>query len=299
MKELRVILNNVSKGKLEAKNAEEMIKALFETSESGSTSRIHPIRSGSKALNGVLEGFGGQVSVRGLVEKSKQIVQAANKGLNPLGFQSQLSLLSSFEISEDCRSSNNSVSGSQWSRVKFNQECDAKENKFTVTQVSDFLCSRSDFSENQFGLSKLSDVTMCESRFEGNRISRTLCSDMSLTESDFTSNRLLSCEVRGLAVNGSRLSGLTLVSCQLTECEFDQSDIQGLRFEDCRLEECSFENCEIVTDDYPVVRGLRAKGVRLQGLHSVAELIAALESIPREVHNAARSSNGSRERRKK
>jgi len=28
-------------------------------------------------------------------------------------------------------------------------------------------------------------------------------------------------------------------------------------------------------------------------------LIAALESIPREVHNAARSSNGSRERRKK
>ncbi|MEY2987031.1 MAG: hypothetical protein RJB13_552 [Pseudomonadota bacterium] len=300
MKELRTILNDVSKGKLEAKKAEKMIEALFKAVEAGGSAGSEPRkRFGAVLFNGMFEGLSGQVSVRKIVEKSREYVQGADRRLTPAGFQSHLSLLSHLDVSEDCRQSSNSVSGSQWKQVEFLQECDIRDNKFTVTQLSDFLCSRSDFSKNQFGLAKLSDVTVCESRFEGNRISRTLCCDMSLTESDFTANRLLSCEVRGLAVNGSRLSGLTLLSSQLTECEFDQSDIQGIRFEDCTFDECSFVNCEIVSDDYQVIRGMRAKGVRLNGLHSAAELVAALESPERASHNARRSSGGSRDRRKK
>lgn len=299
MKELRTILNEVSKGRLETKRAEKMIEALYHTAEAGHAGRTLNKKTGNGLFNNMLDGLGGQLNVRSLVEQSKRLIQGVERGSVHEGFHSHLSLLAQIKISEDCRAVGNSVSGSQWNQVQFNQECDARDNKFTVTQVSEFLCSRSDFSQNQFGLAKLSAITVCESRFEGNRISRTLCRDLSLTESDFTSNRLLSCEVRGVSVNGSRLSGLTLVSSQLTECEFDQSDIQGLRFEDCTFEECSFVNCEIVTDNYPVIRGVRAQGVRLEGLHSVEELIAALESRSAAGHNAARSSGGSRERQRK
>jgi uncharacterized protein YjbI with pentapeptide repeats len=300
MKELRAILNDVSKGKIATKQAEKLIEELFQDAQlSEGSVPLQRNRLNTGLFSGLLEGLSGQIDMRKFVEKSRKAVRGDDRKWNHPGFQPQLSLLTRVEIKSDCRISNNTVSGSQWNQVQFNQECNVRENKFTVTQMSEFLCSRSDFSENQFGLAKLSDVTVCESRFEGNRISRTLCSDMSLTESDFTSNRLLSCEVRGLAVNGSRLSGLTFLASQFTECEFDQSDIQGLRFEDCNLEECSFENCEIVSDSYQVIRGLKAKGIRLQGLHSVEELIAALESPHGTSHNAGRSSAASRERRNK
>lgn len=299
MRELKAILKDVSKGNLEVNLAEKKIEELFASNLGAPAAKSTQKDVKQRTMNETLDGLSGQITLHKIIEKSKRVVQGAELKSSHPGLNAQLSLLANLEISEDCNVANNSVSGSQWSQVRFNQECDARENKFTVTQLSDFICSRSDFCKNQFGLVRLAGVTVCESRFESNRISRTQCSDLSLTESDFTSNRILSCNVRGMAVNGSRLSGLTLLSCQLNECEFDQSDIQGLRFEDCQFEECSFVNCEVVTNNYPVIRNVKAHGLRLQGLHSAEELIAALESAAGAGHNAARSSGGSRERRKK
>lgn len=296
MKKLKSILLDVSKGNLETEVAEEMIQALFKPDKRNRSAKQSD--KDSSVFAEVLAGLRAQGSVRDLYDKSKRLARV-DWLRTPPGIEARFSLLAEVEVSPDSRIAGNSVSGSQWNDVTFNEECDAKENKFTVTQISGFQCSRSDFGLNHLGLARLTDVTLCESRFENNRISRTQCADLSITESDFTRNRLLSCQISGVAVNGSRLSGLALVGCRLSECEFDQSDIQGLRFEGCQFDECSFVNCEIVTDDYPVIENYSVRGLRIQGVRSAKELVALLESATGASHNAGRPTGGHGRRARK
>lgn len=312
MKDLQSILKAVSRGKMDVARAENLIQELFEAShgidspEKSQLSNSIPELKGrtfdkvAKAKNTVdsaLAQLGERVRIDSILKKSSIFGRKVEFRPEHSGFDARLSIFSGIDVSEDSQAEANSVSGSQWKNARFRDMAEVRRNHFTISQISDLTCTRSNFSSNELGLARLSGVTVAESRFENNRLSRSQCVDVSLTESDFTHNKLLRSELSGVVLNASRVANVILNSSRWLECEFDQSDIQGLKFENCTFHECRFTNCELVSSDSRVLEGLKIKGRTFEGLRSVEEWLSALEHKPRQEHNAGRSAENVEGRR--
>jgi uncharacterized protein YjbI with pentapeptide repeats len=255
------------------------------------------IASAKGSVDSALSQLSERVGFRKLLKRSRELSSKVEFRPEHSGFDAQLSIFSSVEVSPDSIAEGNSVSGSQWKNAAFLDMAEVHRNQFTISQISNFKCTRSNFSSNELGLARLCDVTVSESRFEHNRLSRSQCLDFSLTESDFTSNRLLKSELNGVVLNASRVANLVMNGSRFQECEFEQSDIQGLKLENCSFEECRFSNCEIVAGESAVLEGLKVKGKIFEGLRSLEDWLAALEYKPSQEHNAPRSAEGSQGRR--
>jgi uncharacterized protein YjbI with pentapeptide repeats len=312
MKDLQSILKAVSRGKMDVARAENLIQELFEASHGiDSPEKSQPFDSlpelksktfdkVAKAKNTVdsaLAQLGERVRIDSILKKSSIFGGKVEFRPEHSGFDARLSIFSGIDVSEDSQAEANSVSGSQWKNARFRDMAEVRRNHFTISQISDLTCTRSNFSSNELGLARLSGVTVAESRFENNRLSRSQCVDVSLTESDFTHNKLLRSELSGVVLNASRVANVIMNSSRWLECEFDQSDIQGLKFENCTFDECRFTNCELVSSDSRALEGLKIKGRTFEGLRSVEEWLSALEHKPRQEHNAARSAESVEGRR--
>ena len=266
MKDLQSILKAVARGKMEVSKAETLIQGLFEGSyesaarapvdeQKVSHSRGTAAAKSSNAakqnqpkqkIDSALAQLGERVGFAALMKKSKTLGSRVEFGVEHKGFEARLSVFAGVSVSSDSQTEANIISGSQWKDVSFEDMAEVRRNHFTITQVTDLTCSRSNFSANEMGLARLSNVSIAESRFENNRLSRSQCIDVSMAESDFTHNRLLRSELRGVVLNASRIANLVMSGSKWSECDFDQSDLQGLKFEGCTFTECRFVNCEIV-----------------------------------------------------
>jgi hypothetical protein len=258
---------------------------------------LSQVAGAKSSVDAALAQLSERVGFGTLLKRSRELSRKVEFRPEHSGFEAQLSVFSSVEVSADSVAEGNSVTGSQWKNIVFHDMAEIHRNQFTISQISNFKCMRSNFSSNELGLARLCDVTVSESRFEHNRLSRSQCLDFSLTESDFTGNKLLKSELSGVVLNASRVANLVLSGSRFQECEFDQSDIQGLKFENCSFEECRFSNCEIVAGDEAVLEGLKVKGKIFEGLRSLEDWLAALEYKPSQEHNAPRSAEGSQGRR--
>ncbi|MBM3381043.1 MAG: pentapeptide repeat-containing protein [Betaproteobacteria bacterium] len=313
MKDLHSILKAVSRGKMDVERAAGLIQELFEASQNfdseqqpsapraslkkGARRGFSKVTGAKTSVDAALTQLSERVGFGTLLKRSRELSRKIEFRPEHSGFDAQLSVFSSVEVSSDSVADGNNVTGSQWKNAAFIDMAEVHRNQFTISQISNFSCARSNFSSNELGLARLCDVTVSESRFEHNRLSRSQCLDVSLTESDFTHNRLLKSELSGVVLNASRVANLVLNSSRFQECEFDQSDIQGLKFENCNFEECRFSNCEIVSTEPAILEGLKVKGKIFEGLRSVEDWLSALEYKPSQEHNAHRSAEGSQGRR--
>lgn len=306
MKDLQSILKAVSRGKMDVTRAENLIQELFEAShgmDSGTSSAKttaresrslrersrHKVETAKSTVDAALAQIGEKVGLDSLLKKSKVFGRKVEFRPEHQGFEARLSIFSGVEVSSDSQAAGNVVSGSQWKSAEFSDVSEVQRNHFTLSQLSNLKCSRSNFSSNELGLARLSDVTIVESRFENNRFSRSQCLDVSFAESDFTHNKLLRSDLSAVVLNASRIANVVLNNSKWLECEFDQSDIQGLKFENCVFDECRFTNCELVSADPMILEGLKIKGKTFEGLRTLEDWLSALEHKPRQEHNAARS----------
>lgn len=311
MKDLQSILKAVSRGKMDVSRAENLIQELFEASQGNdSTAQVasssarsvgersrRKVEAAKSSVDAVLAQLGEKVGFDSLVKKSKIFGSKIEFRPAHSGFDARLSIFSEVEVSADSLAEANVVSGSQWKNASFRDMAEVKRNHFTISQISQLKCDKSNFSSNELGLARMAEVTIVESRFESNRFSRSQCVDVSLSESDFTHNRLLRSEFTGVVLSASRIAHISLNQSKWHECEFEQSDIQGLKLENCVFDECRFSNCELVSSSPVMLEGLKIKGKTFEGLKNVEEWLAALEYKPIPEHNAPRSSERSEPRR--
>lgn len=268
MKDLHSILKAVARGSLDVPKAEALIQELFESS----------LNQQRDPVDSVLTSLGEKIGLGSLAKKSRELRHKLDFKPHPDGIDSKLSLFSDVNFSDDTHVEGNVISGSHWREAQFSDVAEVRSNHFTLSQITDLKCQRSNISENEFGLTRILDMTVSESRFESNRVSRSQVLDFSLAESDFLHNRLLRSEFKGVVLNASRVAHCVLTSCLWSECEFDQSDFRGIRFDDCSFLECCFRNCEIVAEEPVNLSGLHVKGLVFEGLRSVEDLRGVLES---------------------
>ncbi|NBO38907.1 hypothetical protein EBU99_10030, partial [bacterium] len=278
--ELEVTLNGMNVPDLRiSSNFKEMLKE-YSLNSVKDKKQKEAVMFIKQKIDSALAQLGERVGFAALMKKSKTLGSRVEFGVEHKGFEARLSVFAGVSVSSDSQTEANIISGSQWKDVSFEDMAEVRRNHFTITQVTDLTCSRSNFSANEMGLARLSNVSIAESRFENNRLSRSQCIDVSMAESDFTHNRLLRSELRGVVLNASRIANLVMSGSKWSECDFDQSDLQGLKFEGCTFTECRFVNCEIVAADSQVLSGLKVEGRTFEGLRSWEELRAALEPLP-------------------